>query len=125
MVESTRKGLGTMGKIRLSRQAEELLTALYRKYRSRIDANVDPFVAAVFGTASDIQRDALPNWAVSDIEASCYELEKAELLDCLCGDDTIQTAILNQNGINYAADRFRRNLSKFLNFAERALKFWP
>ena len=114
-----------MNGIKLSRQAEKALTALYKKYRSRIDANVDPLIAAMFGSAKDIQRDALPNWAVSDIEASCYELDKAELLDCFYGDDTIQTAILNQNGINYAADRFRRNLSKFLDFAEQALKFWP
>lgn len=112
-----------MDDIKLSWQAENALAALYKRYRSRIDANVDPSVAAVFGTVSDIQRDALPDWAASDIETSCWELDEAGLLYCVYGDDAIQTAILNPNGINHAGKRFLRKASSILNFAERLLRF--
>lgn len=109
-----------MVEIELTREADELVTVLYRIYLHRRECGSPRRSASYFGTAEQI-KERLPRlWHLYDVEDACWELVNAGLLDALPGDDTVNEAKLSDLGIIWNQQRFKRGLSDVLSTLETA-----
>ena len=85
----------------LTRSARRLVRAMYRKYKSNIEAGEPMDEAFWIGDINKINRDLAQHWIPGDISEICRELDRAGLVEYLYGDDEPQMVAITSAGIAY------------------------
>lgn len=112
-----------MTDISITKDATTLLKAMHKTYKRRRRDGQPRREAVIIGDPSDIQQEIMSQWSLEDIEDACWELEDAGLLECLPGDDSIQAAMLSNEGITYAEGRFVGVMKSIWSLLKELLPF--
>ena len=65
------EGSDSMAEVKLTKDADALLCALYKSYREKRRLGQSKADAKLTGSASKIQSEIVPRWTLSDIEETC------------------------------------------------------
>lgn len=107
-----------METIALTREAKILLKRIYKHYKSNRRSGLSKTDATRLGSSKDIHRNSLPNWAIEDVDAVCWELDQAGLLSCFLADGIAYSVILTDLGIVQMEQRFAGPLKTILNLLQ-------
>ena len=113
------EGSDSMAEVKLTKDADALLCALYKSYREKRRLGQSKADAKLTGSASKIQSEIVPRWTLSDVEETCWELKRAGLLSTLDADNTVYHSSLTDDAIIYMEGRFKNGLSEFLGYLEQ------
>lgn len=103
--------------IELTREANALITVIYKDYLERRKNGESKSDAMMKFDSERIQRELLPTWLLQDVDATMDELSTNGLVSCFAADDMVAyTAFLTSSGISYMEKRFERNLNKVLDY---------
>ena len=102
-----------------------LLKAMHKAYKKRRRNGQPKREAVILGDPSDIQQEIMSQWSLEDIEDACWELDDAGLLSCLPGDDSVQLAVLTNDGIAYAEGKAVGAIKAVCNLIKELLPFIP
>lgn len=108
-----------MSEVRLTKDSDALISALYKEYLQKRENGTPKGEAKWFGGASHIQETIVPNWIIGDVEETLWELERAGMLLCQPASNTINMTILSDDGIIYMESRFKDGLSSVLDHIEQ------
>ncbi len=108
-----------MSEVRLTKDADALICALYKEYLQRRKDGEPKGGAKFLGGAEHIQQTIVPKWSLGDTEETLWELNRAGLLVCQPADDTVYLAFLADEGIIYMENRFKCGLSDVLGYIEK------
>lgn len=108
-----------MSEIKLTKDSDALICALYKEYLQRRKDGTPKGDAKSFGGAKHIQDTIVPKWALGDVEETLWELERAGFLVCQPGDNTILLSFLDDPAIIYMENRFKDGLSEVLGYIEK------
>lgn len=103
-----------MIELEITREADALLTVLYREYLRRRECGSPKRSAAFFGDAQQIKALMPDLWHIEDIKSVCWELCHADLMQAMPGDNSVNEAELTDKAIIWNQQRFRRGLSDVL-----------
>lgn len=109
----------------LTKEAAKLLNALYRSYQKARKMGEPRSEAVFLGGIEHIQKTVVPDWFISDVSDACWELAEEGLLECICGDNQIQTVALKQEAIVYMQSRFKRTCKTVVSAAKNLEKLIP
>lgn len=112
-----------MNEIQLSRDADALICVLYREYLNRRKSGVSKSSAKSFGEAKTIHDNFMPKWSVDDVNETCLELCRADLLSCFCANNIVSESTLTDEAIIYMENRFKDGLSALLKYLEKFVPF--
>lgn len=103
--------------IELTREANALITVIYKDYLERRKNGESKSDAMKKFDSERIQRELLPTWSLQDVDATMSELSTNGLVNCWnAGGMIAYTASLTSSGILYMEKRFERNLNKVLDY---------
>lgn len=105
--------------MKLTKDADALICVLYREYLSRRKDDISKNEAKMFAGAAVIQSEFMPNLSLEDVEETCWELARAEYLDTLDADNTVETAWLTDTAIIYMENRFKNGLKEVAEFISK------
>ena len=108
-----------MAEIKLTKDADALVCALYRSYLEKRNQGQSKADAKWTGSASKIQNEIVPRWTLPDVEETCWELKRAGFLKTLDADNTVYDSSLTDESIIYMENRFKNGLSEFLGYLEQ------
>ena len=109
-----------MADINLTRDSDKLICALYKKYLEQRKHGVSKSEAKYFGSAIDIQKTIFPQWSLEDVEETCRELDRAQLLSSvLYVDDTCDKIELSDKAIIYMENRFGNTIDKIVDYISK------
>lgn len=111
--------------IQLTKESDFLLCSLYKKYLQNRSNGMGKSIAKNMGSSEDIQKDVFPNWSLEDVDETCRELSRTEMLDCLYADDSIYLSSLTDNAIIYMEKRFENNVNKVVDFISKLKSLIP
>ncbi len=114
-----------MDGVKLSRDASNLLLALYKAYKKERKRGDSKDEAKIFGGSLEIQQEILRGWSLIDINDACLELDREDLLLCVPGDDGIQIAFLTNRGIEFVENRFTYGAKAVWEFLKEILSVIP
>lgn len=114
-----------MTEISITKDAACLLKASYKAYKKRRHNGRPKQEAVILGDSSNIRQEIMSQWSLEDIDDACWELDSLGFLSCLPGDDTVQMAVLTDDGIAYAEGRFPNAAKAFWSFLREILPFIP
>lgn len=109
--------------IKLSEKADALVCLIYKYYLSLYDNGIKSSQAQRLGSSIDINNNIVPEWSFDDVDNTCRELGKSDLLSIFYAEDICYDVSLNDNAIVYMENRFNNNLNKLLNYIS-IIKFW-
>lgn len=101
--------------IELTSDADYLICALYRKYRENRKSGIPKSKAKMFGSSEDIHKDLMPEWTFEDVDETCRELHRSEMIQCMYADGIVYTAALSDKAIIYMENRFANNIQAVLD----------
>ena len=81
--------------------------------------------ASSMGGSEEIQKELFPNWSVEDVDATCRELHRAELLHCFFADDIVSEAVLSDKAIIYMENRFKNNVDTIMDYISKIKSMIP
>lgn len=105
-----------MSEITLTKDADALICVLYKEYLHRRNSGVSKADAKMFFNSEKIHDELMPKWPVEDIDDTCWELNRAGLLDCMPGEDSVALAVLSSDGVAYMEKRFQKNITSIVNY---------
>lgn len=108
-----------MDEIKLTKDSDALICALYREYLQRRKNGIAKGQAKILGSAQRIHETIVPKWIFGDVEETLRELARAGVLTCLNADDTVYLATLSDQGIIYMENRFKDGLAEVLGYIEK------
>lgn len=108
-----------MGDVKLTRDSDALICALYKEYLQKRKDGTPKGDAKWLGGAEHIQQTIVPKWSLADTEETLWELHRAGLLVCTSADNTVYFASLADDGIIYMENRFKDGLSDVLGYIEK------
>lgn len=112
-----------MSNIQLTKDSDKLICALYKIYLEKRKQNISKELAKNIGSSEDIFNSHILNMSFEDIDETCRELNRANLLSCSYADDVVYNSRLNDEAIFYMENRFKNGLSDLLDYAQK-FKFW-
>ena len=107
----------------LTKDAEKLICLLYKSYLQKRKSGISKSQAACFGSSHDIHEQLCPDLIFEDVDDTCRELSRADLLNCLWADNIAYHVILSDKTIVYMENRFKNGLSEVLEFVDK-IKPW-
>lgn len=107
----------------LTKDAEKLICLLYKSYLQKRKSGISKSQATCFGSSHDIHEQLCPDLIFEDVDDTCRELSRADLLNCLWADNIAYHVILSDNAIVYMENRFKNGLSEVLEFIDK-IKLW-
>lgn len=115
-----------MSEVHLTKDSDALICALYKDYLQKRKDGVPKGQAKSLGNASYIQRTVVPKWLLGDVEETLWELDRAGLLICNPGGNTVTATVLADDGIIYMEKRFQNGLTDILDYVEKvkAILLW-
>ncbi len=98
----------------LTNDADYLLCTLYKHYKEQRKNGVSKADAKFMGSSEHIFQTLLSEWTFEDVDETCRELDRADLLQCIYADNIVYLAILEDAAIIYMENRFKNGLSEIL-----------
>ncbi|MCW6661856.1 hypothetical protein NHG28_06400 [Aerococcaceae bacterium NML201209] len=83
----------------LTNDAKYLLTALYKEYVSRRTSKVPKERATKFDDVHSIHQNFMPEWSIEDIEFTCFELHKHDLIHAVLASNSLYNIRLSTEAI--------------------------
>lgn len=125
-----------MDEFTLTKEANALISTLYKEYLNRKQKGVDDRQTRSFGDASSIEkllkadlkkhrRKAFEKEPTKNTADICRELHNAKLLNCFFIDNTVGESELTHKGIAYMEGIAGRRFSSLINVLERIRAFLP
>lgn len=107
----------------LTKDAEKLICLLYKSYLQKRKSGISKSQATCFGSSHDIHEQLCPELIFEDVDDTCRELSRADLLNCLWADNIAYHVILSDSAIIYMENRFKNGLVEVLEFVDK-IKPW-
>ena len=99
----------------LTNDADYLLSVLYKNYKERRKNGENKSDAKFMGSSKHIFMTLLSEWTFDDVDETCRELDRAEMLQCLYADNVVVDSLLEDAAIIYMENRFKNGLSEVLD----------
>ena len=112
-----------MSNIQLSKDADYLICLIYKYYLELHDNGISKSQARFLGSSESINHNIIPEWSFDDVDDTCRELDRANLLSIMYADNICYKIILNDDAIIYMENRFKNGLSDLLDYFQK-IKFW-
>lgn len=103
----------------LTRDADALLSVMYKEYLLRKKNGTPKLQAKIFGGAAYLQETLAPKLSVEDVAETCRELGRAEFLSNNYADDTVSICQLTDKAIIHMENRFKNGLDEVLSYLEK------
>ena len=118
--------MSTMPDIQLTKDADALICVIYKEYLKKRESGIAKGEAKWFGGSDDLQKTFLPKWTPEDVDETCLELQRANLLACQCADNTVSECILSDSAIIYMERRFTNGLRGVLDYLKtiKSILLW-
>ncbi len=100
----------------LTKDAEYLLCVLYTQYKKKRENKVNKAKAKEMGSSENIFTTLLSEWTYEDVDETCSELSRNDLLFCDYRDNRVAYTRLEDSAIFYMENRFKKGVSEVLNF---------
>lgn len=114
-----------MDNVRISRDADALISVLYKVYLDRRKSGTPKEQALFFSDSHYIHENLMPKWGFEDVDSTCWELHEAGLLSCLPGDGIAYLVMLTDQAVIYQENRFQDKAEGFLGYLERLRALLP
>ena len=114
-----------MNEPKLSKDADALICILYKEYLQRRKSGAPKADARCFGGSEYIQANLMKKWSVEDVDETCRELSRNELLNCLFLDNSTAEILLSDKAVVCMENRFSQGLSSVLSYLERLRALLP
>lgn len=114
-----------MDEIRLTKDSDALICAIYKEYLERRKVGIPKYDAKFFDGSSYVHEKLMPDWSFDDVDETCRELSRSDLLNCLVADDVVCAASISDFGIIYMENRFKDGLGSVLGYLERLRSILP
>lgn len=111
--------------IRVTKDSDALICLLYKQYCQQRKNGVPKSSAKMFGSSDEIQKTIAPKWTFDDVDETCRELHRAELIECFYADNVVQDCWLSDYGIIYMENRFKDGLNSVLDYLEKIRNILP
>lgn len=111
--------------IQLTKESDYLICSLYKKYLQNRADGISKENSKSMGGSKEIQQTIFPNMSLDDVDETCRELSRAEMLDCYFADNTIYIATLTDKAIIYMENRFENNVNKVIDFIAKLKSMIP
>jgi hypothetical protein len=111
--------------VKLTKDSDALICLLYKQYCQQRKKKVSKADARFFGSSEDIQKSIAPKWTLEDVDETCRELHRADILVCEYADDVVYESWLSDIGIIYMESRFADGLDSVLSYLEKIRNFLP
>ena len=85
--------------IRLSKDAAKLLGLMYKSYLAKRSAGKTKREARHFGSSHYVHEYLIPEWQFEDVDDTCRELSRAQILQVLWADNIAYEIHLTDFGI--------------------------
>lgn len=108
-----------MSEIKLTKDSEALICAIYKEYLQRRKSGIPKGDAKFFGSAKKIHEEIVPKWQLGDVEETCWELARKNFLICKPANNTVIDSFLGDEAIIYMENRFQNGLSDVLDYIEK------
>ncbi|NMA65597.1 MAG: hypothetical protein GX957_05060 [Clostridiaceae bacterium] len=102
--------------IELTKDAEYLLCLMYKAYIEKRKSKIIKEDAKYTGSAENIHKELIPEWAEKDVAETCRELNRAGFLKCLYADNTVCDSHFTDKAIIYMENRFVTGLTSVLEY---------
>lgn len=112
-----------MSETKLSRDADALICLIYKYYLESRNNGISKSNAKLLGSSEDINKNIAPMWSFDDIEDTCRELDRSNLLLIQYADDICYNVIINDEAIVYMENRFKDKIKNVLDYINK-IKFW-
>ena len=96
--------------VKLTKESDYLICTLYKEYRKRRSDNMPKSEAKCFGSSEEIYISFMPKAIYEDVDETCKELKRANMLKCFESDFNVLRAELTDDAIIYMENRFKSNL---------------
>ncbi|MCM1213281.1 MAG: hypothetical protein NC331_11485 [Lachnospiraceae bacterium] len=94
---------------------------MYKEYLKNRKSGMSKPDAKMFGSSHAIHEDLLPKWSFEDVDETCRELSRSELLHCDWGDNIACRVTLSDTGIIYMENRFKNGLEEITDFISKLI----
>lgn len=111
--------------IELTKDSDYLICFLYKNYLQKRNSGIPKSQAKNVGSAEDIRQEIFPKWSLDDVEETCRELARVDMLHCFNADNTIYMAILSDNAIIYMENRFENKVNKVIDYIAKIKSMIP
>jgi hypothetical protein len=111
--------------IRLTKDSDALICLLFKQYCQKRKDGVPKVDAKDFGSSRDIHQTIAPKWSFEDVDETCWELDRAGLLECFKADMIAYYVHLSDTGIIYMENRFKNGLKDILEYLEKIRGLLP
>lgn len=101
--------------VELTNDADYLICVLYKYYKERRKGGVNKGDAKLIGSSNFIFTRLLSEWTFEDVDETCRELHRAELLECVYADNVVVLSLLTDTAIIYMENRFKNGLSEVID----------
>lgn len=112
-----------MSDIKLSKDADALICLIYKYYLTARDNGISKTQAKHLGSSEDVKSKIIPEWSLDDVDETCKELHKANMLSVLYASNICYDIDLNDDAIIYMENRFPDKVKGILNYIS-LIKFW-
>ncbi|MCI8485774.1 MAG: hypothetical protein HFJ20_01405 [Clostridia bacterium] len=112
-----------MADIKLTKDSDALICAIYKNYLENRKNGISKSICKNIGSSEDIQKTIMPEWSFEDVDETCRELHRANLLTCHYADNVVYDSYLSDESIFYMENRFKNGLSEVLDYFQK-IKFW-
>lgn len=109
--------------VKLTKDTDALICLIYKYYLGIRDNGIPKSEAKILGSSEDINNNIIPDWSFDDVDDTCRELHRVDLLSIEYADDVCYEVVLTDEGIAYMENRFSNKLDKLVNYIS-AIKFW-
>lgn len=100
-----------MSEIKLTRDAKQMLDALYKSYKAKRESGKDKYDATSFPGCVELRDLLFPNQSPNDIFSTASELQNHGLIKLNENDDLFSELVLLNEGILYMEERFLRGIA--------------
>lgn len=112
-----------MSDIKLTQDADALICLIYKYYLELHDNGISKSEAKILGSSKDINNNIIPEWTFDDVDDTCRELGRANLLTIVYASDICYDVLLNDEAIVYMEKRFSNKVKNLLDYIN-VIKFW-
>lgn len=105
--------------MKLTKDSDKLICLLYKTYLEKRKSGLSKSAANSFGSSHDIHENLCPDWIFEDVDDTCRELSRANLLDCLWADNIAYHVSISDSGIIYMENRFVNGLLEVTDFISK------
>lgn len=102
--------------VQLTKDSEYLICSLYKSYKEKRKSGIPKQDAKQCGSSGSIHKDLMPEWSFEDVDETCRELHRADLLHCEYADNVCYFVLLTDRSIIYMENRFTDGLSQVLEY---------